>query len=237
MAFGRPKSQNSHFYTTLVSSPSRIAPTDSAEEALSDYPEGNVKAVNEAWRDAGNEGTIGDTVIYKMRSEMGLTGKVRQKKSKPPKRKAVTSPPTAERTSLGKGSFVKEFLNDYPQGNVKSVNEAWTKAGMTGTISTALVDKIRASMGLTGRLRAKSKPTPATTGKKRGRPPKSSNTPVSEKHAFSPQSKKSDRTSALLHVEAEIDRLIFTVMAIGELLEVETVLRDARLKIYKAMSS
>jgi hypothetical protein len=33
MAFGRPKSQNSHFYTTLVSSPSRIAPTDSAEEA------------------------------------------------------------------------------------------------------------------------------------------------------------------------------------------------------------
>jgi hypothetical protein len=41
MAFGRPKSQNSHFYTTLVSSPSRIAPTDSAEEAVFDQSRWN----------------------------------------------------------------------------------------------------------------------------------------------------------------------------------------------------
>ena len=52
------------------------------KEFLSDHPEGNVKAVNEAWQRAGNEGTIGDTVIYKTRAEMGLTAKVRQKKTK-----------------------------------------------------------------------------------------------------------------------------------------------------------
>jgi hypothetical protein len=218
-----------------TSNPSK---SDFVQKFLSVHPEGNVKAVNEAWRKAGNEGTIGDTVIYKMRSEMGLTGKVRRKKTKTAtKKKAATSLPTAERTSLGKGSFVKEFLNDDPQGNAKAVNEAWTNAGMTGTISTALVDKIRASMGLTGKLRAKSKPTPTTTGKRRGRPPGSANGAVNQQHAFSPQSKKSDRTSALLHVEAEIDRLIFTVMAIGELVEVETVLREARLKVYQALSS
>jgi hypothetical protein len=38
-------------------------------------------------------------------------------------------------------------------------------------------------------------------------------------------------------VETEIDRLIFTVMGIGNLPEIETVLRDARRKVYGALSS
>jgi hypothetical protein len=58
MAFGRPKSQNSHFYTTLVSSPSRIAPTDSAEEAKR-YPDNGepippiASAVDNGWLAVG----------------------------------------------------------------------------------------------------------------------------------------------------------------------------------------
>ena len=46
--------------------------------------------------------------------------------------------------------FVKEFLNDHPEGNVAAVNEAWQAAGFDGTISKTLVDKMRASLGLTG---------------------------------------------------------------------------------------
>ena len=62
----------------------------------------------------------------------------------------------------GKTSFVKELLIDHPMANTKAVNEAWTTAGMDGTISETLVNKTRSHMGLAGNLR----------GKKRGRKPK-----------------------------------------------------------------
>ena len=65
----------------------------------------------------------------------------------------------------GKTGFVKEFLSDHPQGNVKSVNEAWAAAGKNGTIGSTLINKMRAQMGLSGNLRAKSKPKSAAEGK------------------------------------------------------------------------
>jgi hypothetical protein len=66
----------------------------------------------------------------------------------------------------GKTRFLKEFLHDNPQGNTKAVNEAWQAAGFDGTISTALVYKTRASLGLTGNLRGKTKkPKTAAKGK------------------------------------------------------------------------
>ena len=43
----------------------------------------------------------------------------------------------------GKTSFVKEFLNDHPDGTTKTVNEAWQAAGFEGTISPTLVNKTR----------------------------------------------------------------------------------------------
>src|SRR4051794_7345910 len=84
-------------------------------------------------------------------------------------------PQTATRNQ-GKTGFVKEFLNDNPQGNVKAVNEAWQAAGFEGTISPTLVSQARAQMGLAGNLRGKTKKTSAavksTPTSKRGRPPK-----------------------------------------------------------------
>ena len=56
-----------------------------------------------------------------------------------------------------KTKFVNEFLAKNPQGNLRTVNEAWTAEGMRGTISKSVVDKIRAKLGLTGNLGAKSK--------------------------------------------------------------------------------
>jgi hypothetical protein len=52
-------------------------------------------------------------------------------------------------------------------------------------------------------------------------------TPVKKKRG-----RKSDRTNALLGVEAEIDRLIFTAMGIGDLTEVVDSLRRARRLLY-----
>ena len=189
--------------------------TSFVKEFLGDHPLGNVKAVNEAWAAAGKDGTIGPTLIHKMRSQMKLSGNLRAK------------PKTA-----GKTSFVKEFLKDNPQGNTNAVNEAWLAAGMQGTISPTLVNKTRASLGLTGNLRGKSKTKATTTGKRRGRPPKETNAAVNEKPAGQPRGRKSNRSLALTELEADIDRLIFKVMGVGDLTEIEAALRQARRLLY-----
>ena len=74
--------------------------------------------------------------------------------------------------SQSKTGFVKSFLSDNPQGNVKAVNEAWAAAGMNGTIGATLINKVRSQMGLSGNLRAKPKtrtPAKAKSGSKMSR--------------------------------------------------------------------
>ena len=142
---------------------------------------------------------------------------------------------TTATATPGKTSFVKEFLNDHPQGNTKAVNEAWQAAGFEGTISPTVVNKTRASLGLTGNLSGKTKKTGTSTkgkapytGKKRGRPRKEPTAPVTGQ----PRGRKSARTLALTELEADIDRLIFKMMAAGDLTEIEDSLRRARRLLY-----
>ena len=141
----------------------------------------------------------------------------------------------ADTATPGKTSFLKEFLHDNPQGNTKAVNEAWRAAGFDGTISTALVYKTRASLGLTGNLRGKTKkPKTAakgkatSTGKKPGRHRKEPTSAVSGQ----PRGRKSARTLAMTELEADIDRVIFKVMGVGDLTEIEDSLRQARRLLY-----
>jgi hypothetical protein len=208
--------------------------TGFVKEFLSDNPQGNVKAVNEAWAAARMKGTIGATLINRLRSQLGLSGNLRAK-SKP---RTAAKPNAGTRKSKvaispGKTMFVKEFLNDHPQGNVNAVNEAWRAAGFEGTISPTVVKTMRASLGLTGNPRAnttKSK-TPAT-GKKRGEPRKKTTAAVS----VQPRGSDSARSVKLNDLEADIDRLIFRAMAIGNLTEFETSLRQARRLLYAALT-
>jgi len=203
--------------------------TGFVKEFLSDHPHGNVKAVNEAWAAAGMNGTIGSTLINEMRSQLGLSGNLRAK-SKPRTATKGKSAPRVRKTALatpGKTSFLKEFLHDNPQGNVKAVNEAWTAAGFDGSISEALVYKARASLGLTGNLHGnikKTKGKPTSTGRKLGRPRKE----TSAAGNGQPRGRKSHRSLALNELEADIDRLIIKVMGVGDLTEIEDSLRRAR---------
>jgi hypothetical protein len=48
-------------------------------ELLGRDPEANEQVVNEAWTEAGNEGTISNSLVSKIRSDMGLTGKGRSR--------------------------------------------------------------------------------------------------------------------------------------------------------------
>ena len=198
---------------------------------LTKHPEGNVRTVNEAWTAAGMEGTIGDTLIYATRADMGLSGKLRAK-SKPKTAAKAKSPGKTSKaaSSPGKTMFVKEYLNDHPQGNFSAVNKAWATAGFEGTISKAVVDKVRASLGLTGgntRRNAKeSRPSP--TAAKPEQLQKHTSAPVATRP-------RGNQSGVLDEMEADIDRLIFKAMAVGDLTEIEDSLRRARRLLYTAM--
>ena len=69
-----------------------------------------------------------------------------------------------------------------------------------------------------------------STGKKLGRPREEPTAPVTGQ----PRGRKSARTLALNELEADIDRLIFKVMGVGDLTEIEDSLRQARRLLYGA---
>ena len=203
--------------------------TSFVKQFLNDHPDGTTKTVNEAWQAAGFEGTISPTLVNKTRVK--LTGKRRGYSKTAAKEKSAPRLPKTATATPGKTSFLKEFLHDHPEGNAKAVNEAWQAAGFDGTISTALVYKVRASLGLTGNLSGKTKKPKAmttSTGKKPGRPRKEPTAPVTGQ----PRGRKSNRSLALTELEADIDRLIFKVMGVGDLTEIEESLRQARRQLY-----
>jgi hypothetical protein len=204
--------------------------TNFVKDFLQDNPEGNINAVNEAWVAAGMDGKIGSTLIYKMRSQMGLSGNLRAKSKLRTSAKAKSATSTSDTAgSPGKTMFVKEFLNDHPQGNVDAVNEAWQAAGFDGTISPTLVNKTRALLGLTGNIRGNTKKSKSlVTGKKQ--------IPRRESTAVVNGKARGSRSAILEDIEADIDRLIFKAMAIGDLTEIEDSLRRARRLLYGALS-
>jgi hypothetical protein len=206
--------------------------SDFTRDFLSKHPAGNVKAVNEAWTAAGMTGAIGDTLIYQTRADMGLSGKLKAKSQSKPKTAVAAKSPakmSKKTSSPGKTMFVKEYLNDHPQGNFRAVNTAWSAAGFEGTISQAVVDKVRAALGLTGNTRRNvTRSMPSTTAKKPASPYKKNTAPV----AAQP---RGNQPIDLEEMEADIDRLIFKAMAVGDLTEIEDTLRRARRLLYTAL--
>ena len=150
----------------------------------------------------------------------------------------------------GKTDFVRDVLKKNPHGNAKYVNEAWLAAGRDGTISETLVNKMRSVLGLTGNLRgANSKRSagvaadkPKYTGKKRGRKPKSAAVEgvaasTNGKPSEESRAKTGGRLNQLTSLETEIDVLLFKVMNVGGLEEIENSLRRTRRLLYGAIES
>ncbi len=139
--------------------------TSFVKQYLSEHPDGTTKTVNEAWQAAGFDGTISHPLISEVRKELGLIGTLPGKTRKAARDKSAPSLPRRATRDQGKTTFVKKFLGENPQGNVQAVNEAWTKSGKDGSIGATLIQKVRSQLGLTGNLRATSKPKAATKGK------------------------------------------------------------------------
>jgi hypothetical protein len=120
------------------------------------------------------------------------------------------------------------------------VNEAWAKAGMQGRISHTTVSEVRKSLGLIGKPRtatsAKVTQAKAPAIKPRGSMPVTE-TKVATSKVVETSRQDSSRTTILLAVESEIERLIYTIMGLGDLPEIETALRDARRRVCKATPS
>jgi len=158
----------------------------------------------------------------------------------------------------GKTQFVKDVLAKNARANAAAVNVAWKAEGRDGTISATLVNKLRSTLGLAGNLRArpkkKSGPPPSEkppyTGKKRGRKPKnlatagfllspSQGNGRKTEQAAAPVATRGKATfhlGSLEEVEADIDRLIFKVMALGGMSAIEDTLRQARRLLYGGFS-
>ena len=213
-----------------------LGKTGFVKEVLNDNPQATTKAVNEAWTAAGFEGTIGPTLVTRMRSEMGLTGNIRKRRGmRAGAETGTTSAPAVKKRrrrkratgrggNQGKTAFVTQHLRRDPGASDEAINEAWAAAGNEGGISGSLLYKIRAKRGLTGKKKRRG------AGKKRwaGRTP----APV----AGTPKSLngRKGRGRALAEVEGDIDRLLFKMMGIGGMETIEDELRKVRRLLYRS---
>jgi hypothetical protein len=147
--------------------------------------------------------------------------------------------PTAVARDQGKSAFVKQALFNDEYANAAKINELWAAEGRDGSISTSLVNKLRSEMDLTGNLRGRRGESTggkkAATGKKRGRKPKAAAAAPAEAPAPTFRGRNA-RQNRLVDIEAEIDRLLFKVMGVDGLGDVEDVLRRARRTVSRAIA-
>ncbi len=138
-----------------------------------------------------------------------------------------------------------------PQANARKVRDAWTEAGHEGSISQTLVNKQRSELGLAGNLKGGRPPKeaasavaekPPYTGKKRGRKPKSAyanghQTGGNGVPLEATRKTGGGRQAQLSEFEAEIDRLLFRIMVLGGLEDIEESLRRTRRLVYQAATT
>ncbi len=131
----------------------------------------------------------------------------------------------------GKGKFIREFFASNHDANEQSINEAWTADGHDGQISTSLISKIKADLGLTRRNKASAKPAEPAVAKRRGRPRKDALV-LNGDHAARPArpaaAASHDEDDTLDELEDSIDELIAKLRHLGGRQDAIKALRRAR---------
>ena len=137
-------------------------------EFLASHRDAKVEDVTAAWQAEGHDDGISESLVSKIRSELGLTGKKgsngratgddgskkaqsSQDGSKAKAKKSPESPPSPDDREEAKGpsrtAFVEELLGREPGANLKKVNEAWASAGHEGQISPSIYYKVKRERG------------------------------------------------------------------------------------------
>lgn len=197
---------------------------------------GKVRARSATTRSAGKKAATTRPRAASSRNASGTTRTRVATRGKTDQGEQVRATHTVKGASPGKSSFIKEILFDNPLANPATVNAAWKTAGMKGTISDSLVNKIRSDLGLSGNLRHKSAPASGNgTGKtsapqkpsaRAGQTARTEETP--DPRTPGKKGRPSNRSRSLAEIEGDIDRLIFKLMVVGGLEKVEDELRRVR---------
>ena len=136
-------------------------------------------------------------------------------------------------SSSNKSTFLEEWLKSHPESKESEVADAWKSAGNSGTISPSLFYKIKSDLGLqvrkrkAGAKRAKHAKHVGALAKGRGVKPRARSEAVEAAVQSEPTHRRSSART-LVELEGELDRLIFQMMGMGGLDEVERLLRQAR---------
>ena len=141
------------------------------EEFLAGHHDAEHRAVNAAWKAAGNEGTASESLVSKARSRRKLTGRKgppggTKKATSGAASKAEAGQPKGEKgqaTSKGAGAvgstakgpnktaFIRERLGRDGTLDATAISRAWAEARNEGSISDNLYDTTKAGMGIEGR--------------------------------------------------------------------------------------
>jgi hypothetical protein len=218
------------------------------KDYLAKNPTASPTRVMEAWKESGRNGSISSTLVSNVRKELGLAGNARVGRAArsadgpaaAPERAGTArkaagagktkGPKGTRRGAQGKSQFIKELLVDNPQATYRVVNEAWSDAGMEGTISETLVSRVRSGLGLAGNV-PKGRAPGATT--------KAATTAAARAKAERPEPRprQGDRDRLLTEVEGDLDRLIFKLMDVGGLDRIEEELRRVRRQVVRSHQS
>jgi hypothetical protein len=146
---------------------------------------------------------------------------------------------TGSVVNQGKTPFVEKYFASHPDGNLETVNDAWTAAGNAGSVSESLVGKIRSRLGLTGK-KTVDEPRPIEApAKVKSRTPKAKKVskPVEQAPPVSNGSHAPEGASLATHgddeevldeLEEGIDELIHRLRGLGGRPDVVKALRRAR---------
>lgn len=84
-----------------------VTKTSFARAYLGDHPKAGYRAVNQAWNEAGHDGSISETLVHRMRAKLGLTGNLRPtrpaKPSAPASRPEAATPATPSKSKAKRG--------------------------------------------------------------------------------------------------------------------------------------
>jgi hypothetical protein len=132
--------------------------------------------------------------------------------------------------SPSKSEFVRRFLRRNRRADRKIVEEAWLAAGHEGSISSSIVSTLRRELGLIRKKRGGSQPVDGH-GATEPRMSGEGGAPAATKPA--PRSGAQNR--AIAEIERDIDRLLFKLMVVGGMEDIEGELRKVRRLLYPSL--
>jgi hypothetical protein len=185
-------------------------------------PETNPKAVNEAWKKAGHKGSISNPLFYQVKPRaIGTSAQVSAIGATVSK-SIATKPKRAPTKKRGpkKSAFIRDLLGRDPEANLKALNEAWSRAGNKGGISSTSLYLIRSQINSTSAKGSATGATPATRTTEKTQP--------AGQHSGEGGVSSRSTGGVLDELEGEIDGLIFKLMGAGGMTDVEEALRRAR---------